>query len=102
MKQKVKLPTLQYTQRIDERDDGAQAGDRWAAKAAGDLARREEFCLAKNRKHNRGLPGATPTEALLEELRKLYGESGVQRDAFGRRIALPSEIAKALNNNRRK
>jgi hypothetical protein len=58
--------------------------------------------LPKNRRYNNGLPGATPTEALLEELRKLYGESGVQRDAFGRRNALPSEIARALNNSRRK
>ena len=58
--------------------------------------------MTKYRKHNRGLPGATPTEALLEELRKLYGEQSAQRDVFGRRSALPSEIARALNNHRRK
>lgn len=44
----------------------------------------------------------TPTEAFLEELRKLYGESVVQRDVFGRRIALPSEIARTLNKGQRK
>jgi hypothetical protein len=97
MKQKVKLRTLQYAQRINERYEGAHAGG-----DERDSRRPEENYLAKNRKYNNGLPGATPTEALLEELRKLYGESGVQRDAFGRRIALPSEIARALNNNRRK
>jgi hypothetical protein len=97
MKQKVKLRTLQYTQRQTERCNDALAGE-----GQSDLRRREENHLARNRKHNNGLHGATPTEALLEELRKLYGESGVQRDAFGRRIALPSEIARALNNNRRK
>lgn len=97
MKQKVKLLALQYTQRTNGRASGVHAGD-----ALRDTPRREENYLAKNRRYNNGLPGATPTEALLEELRKLYGESGVQRDAFGRRIALPSEIAKALNNNRRK
>jgi hypothetical protein len=96
MKQKVKLSTLQYAQRTTERYDDAQSGGEAGPN------RREETYLAKNRKHNHGLPGATPTEALLEELRKLYGESGVQRDVFGRRIALPSEIARTLNNNRRK
>jgi hypothetical protein len=95
MKQKVKLSTLQYTQRTSGRREGGPAGD-------AEPSRPEEIHLAKNRKYHNGLPGATPTEALLEELRKLYGESGVQRDAFGRRIALPSEIARTLNNNRRK
>lgn len=95
MKQKVKLSTLQYTQRTSGRPESVRAGD-------GEPSRPEENYLAKNRKINNGLPGATPTEALLEELRKLYGESGVQRDVFGRRTALPSEIARTLNNNRRK
>jgi hypothetical protein len=58
--------------------------------------------LAKYRKIDRGAPANTPTEALLEELRKLYGDGGVQRDVFGRRIALPSEIARTINNGRRK
>jgi hypothetical protein len=58
--------------------------------------------LAKYRKPDRGAPATTQNEALLEELRKLYGESAVQRDAFGRRIALPSEIARTINNGRRK
>jgi hypothetical protein len=97
MKQKVKLPTLQYAQRQNGRPESVPAGDERATSP-----RREENYLAKNRKYNNGLPGATPTEALLEELRKLYGESGVQRDVFGRRTALPSEIARTLNNNRRK
>jgi hypothetical protein len=57
--------------------------------------------LAKYRKQNRGAPAVAPTEALLDELRKLYGEQGVQRDAFGRRVALPSEIARTLNNRRK-
>ena len=58
--------------------------------------------MAKYRKLDRGAPAVTPTEALLEELRKLYGETAVQRDAFGRRSALPSEIARTINNGRRK
>ena len=58
--------------------------------------------LAKYRKLNRGAPATTPNEALLEELRKLYGESAVQRDVFGRRNALPSEIARTLNKGQRK
>ncbi len=62
----------------------------------------EESSLAKYRKIERGAPATTPTEALLEELRKLYGESAMQRDVFGRRNALPSEIARTLNNGRRK
>ena len=100
MKQKIKLPVLQYKQRHrsdDQRDGGADTGGRDT-----DLSRLEEIYLAKNRMRNRGIPGATPTEALLEELRKLYGENSAQRDVFGRRTALPSEIAKALNNLRRK
>jgi len=97
MKQKIKLLALQYTQRTNGRASGVHAGDE-----QGEAPRREENYLAKNRRYHNGLPGATPNEALLEELRKLYGESSAQRDAFGRRMALPSEIAKALNNNRRK
>jgi hypothetical protein len=62
----------------------------------------QEFSLAKYRKLQRGAPVTTPTEALLEELRRLYGESAVQRDVFGRRIALPSEIARTLNKGQRK
>lgn len=58
--------------------------------------------MAKYRKLDRGAPAITPTEALLEELRKLYGESAVQRDVFGRRNALPSEIARTLNKSQRK
>lgn len=58
--------------------------------------------MTRNRKHDRGAPATTPTEALLEELRKLYGESAVQRDVFGRRNALPSEIAHTLNRGQRK
>ena len=95
MKQKVKLEALQYAQ-------AGLAAQRTQERALNAHGRSEENYLAKNRKYNNGLPGATPTEALLEELRKLYGESGAQRDVFGRRIALPSEIARALNNNRRK
>jgi len=32
----------------------------------------------------------------LAALGRVHGSSGVRRDAFGRRIALPSEIARAL------
>ena len=32
----------------------------------------------------------------LAALSRVYGSSGIRRDAFGRRIALPSEIARAL------
>ena len=58
--------------------------------------------MTKYRKPDRGAPSTTPTEALLEELRKLYGETAVQRDVFGRRTALPSEIARTLNKGRQK
>ena len=58
--------------------------------------------MAKYRKVERGAPATMPTEALLEELRKLYGDGAMQRDVFGRRNALPSEIARTLNSNRRK
>ncbi|MGE5602054.1 MAG: hypothetical protein ACM30E_03325 [Nitrososphaerales archaeon] len=58
--------------------------------------------MAKYRKLERSAPVATPTEALLEELRRLYGETAVQRDVFGRRSALPSEIARTLNKCQRK
>jgi hypothetical protein len=32
----------------------------------------------------------------LRALGRVHGSSGIRRDAFGRRIALPSEIARAL------
>ena len=35
----------------------------------------------------------------LAALGRVYGSSGIRRDAFGRRIALPSEIARALAQN---
>jgi hypothetical protein len=66
------------------------------------VIRPQEFSLGKYRKLERGVPAATPTEVLLEELRRLYGESAVQRDVFGRRSALPSEIARTLNKGQRK
>ena len=87
MKQRVKVLTLQYAQRNRGPEQSPQD---------------EERELIKNRGRNRGLPTATPTEALLEELRKLYGEQAVPRDVFGRRTALPSEIVRALNGGRKK
>ena len=35
-------------------------------------------------------------QGFLAALGRVYGSSGVRRDAFGTRIALPSEIARAL------
>jgi hypothetical protein len=35
----------------------------------------------------------------LGVLGRVYGSSGNRRDAFGRRIALPSEITRALTQN---
>ena len=35
----------------------------------------------------------------LAALGRVHGSSGIRRDAFGRRIALPSEIARALALN---
>ena len=35
----------------------------------------------------------------LAALGRMHGGSGIRRDAFGRRIALPSEIARALAQN---
>lgn len=36
--------------------------------------------------------------AYLQQLKSLYGEHRVDRDVFGRRTALPSEIARQLQN----
>ena len=36
------------------------------------------------------------TQDLLQSLDRMYGERGIQRDAFGRRTALPSEVARVL------
>lgn len=40
------------------------------------------------------------TERLLNNLEKVYGKNPVKADALNRREALPSEIEKALNQNR--
>ena len=37
-----------------------------------------------------------PADVLLEKLRRLYGGQVMQRDVFGRRIALPSEVQNAI------
>ena len=37
-----------------------------------------------------------PSDELLEKLRRLYHGSALQRDPFGRRNALPSEIQHAI------
>jgi len=38
----------------------------------------------------------SPSDELLEKLRRLYNGAGMQRDALGRRNALPSEIQNAI------
>jgi hypothetical protein len=37
-------------------------------------------------------------DAFLRQLDRLYGNQRVERDVFGRRAALPSEIARHLQN----
>lgn len=39
---------------------------------------------------------------LLAELQKLYGGKGVKRDVFGRRVALPGEVAAWVADVRRR
>lgn len=39
---------------------------------------------------------------LLAELQKLYRGKGVKRDVFGRRVALPSEVAASVADARRR
>lgn len=41
------------------------------------------------------------TQGILAALRSVYGEQGRERDAFGRRTALPSEVADVLGRTRR-
>jgi hypothetical protein len=36
------------------------------------------------------------SQDFLAALGRVYGSSGIRRDAFGRRIALPSEVARTL------
>jgi hypothetical protein len=40
--------------------------------------------------------GVSASEQLLPQLRRIYGHGGKARDIFGRRPALPSEIAEVI------
>jgi hypothetical protein len=39
------------------------------------------------------------SQDLLQSLGRMYRGRGIQRDAFGRRTALPSEVARVLATN---
>ena len=53
--------------------------------------------MAKKRS-NYAVP-ATGPDALLNKLQQLYGGRAAERDALGRRAALPSEIARAIGRS---
>jgi hypothetical protein len=45
-------------------------------------------------------PSGPPDRQLLTSLERLYGQRTVKTDIFGRRIALPSEVAACLAASR--
>ena len=55
------------------------------------------------KKKNRGLaaPSSEPAPDLLAELRRLYSDTGMVTDQFGRRQAIPSEVERILRSSRR-
>jgi hypothetical protein len=48
----------------------------------------------------RSKPSSATAGATLANLRKLYGHHQLQTNVFGRRSALPSEIANQLRNSK--
>jgi hypothetical protein len=53
----------------------------------------------KQHQHKDQKPAGDSNKHLRAALRQVYGDRGTERDVFGRRIALPSEVAQVLGHD---